>query len=175
QLLEITQGLAYLHANDVVHGDIRGNNILIDDSWHARLADFGLANFANETLRTVSSVMHAGSTRWMAPELLSPEREGLERFARTKASDIYALGCTTLEIYTGNVPFSDVLDEGAVMLQVLHDLRPERPPEVSPDRWSLIKDCWGKNRAERKTAEQVLERMEDMDFGESMEANSDAG
>ncbi|TDL19868.1 kinase-like protein [Rickenella mellea] len=174
-LLEITQGLAYLHDKEVVHGDIRGNNILIDECWHVRLADFGLTGFTNETLRTVSSINHAGSARWMAPELHNPERAGLDRFVRTKASDIYALGCTILEIYTGNVPFSDVPEEGAVAMHVTyHSLRPERPPEISIDRWSLMEDCWRQDHLKRSTVALVLKHMEDMNFGVSVEENGDS-
>lgn len=71
------------------------NNILIDDNWHPRLADFGLAGFMDETQSTQSD--SKGSVRWMAPELLDPGHFGL-RFRKTKASDMYALGCTFLEV-----------------------------------------------------------------------------
>ncbi|TDL15973.1 kinase-like protein [Rickenella mellea] len=172
-LLEITRGLAYLHSKDVVHGDIRGNNILIDDSWRACLADFGLAGFTDETVQSGSSINHAGSLKWMAPELHNPEAGGLDRFSRTKASDIYALGCTILEVYTGRAPFSDVSGAAVPNLVAHQSLRPERPCEISPDRWSLIEDCWRQNHADRKTVEQVLELMEDMNFGASEDSKAD--
>jgi serine/threonine protein kinase len=80
----------------IVHGDLRGANILVTNDSSACLADFGLAQFS-EAANTVSSLNRAGSTRWMAPELLNPGDFGL-RFDRTTATDIYAFGCICLEV-----------------------------------------------------------------------------
>jgi serine/threonine protein kinase len=69
------------------------SNILIDDTQHPCIADFGLANFTDLT----QSSSRNGSTYWMAPELISPEEFNL-KFKRTTASDVYALGCTYFEV-----------------------------------------------------------------------------
>lgn len=68
------------------------NNVLIDQDRHARLADFGLAGWADATQAT-STTNHAGSVRWMAPEL-----HVLERFRRTEVSDVYAFACVSVEV-----------------------------------------------------------------------------
>ncbi|KAJ7730854.1 kinase-like domain-containing protein [Mycena maculata] len=94
-LFQIAQGLQYLHSHNIVHGDLRGANILIDEHWSARLADFGLSVFENATTAMQTS-NRAGSIYWMAPELIDPERFGC-RYMRTKASDVYAFGCVCLE------------------------------------------------------------------------------
>ncbi|KAJ7231356.1 kinase-like domain-containing protein, partial [Mycena rebaudengoi] len=86
-LWEVAQDLEYLHSRNVVHGDLRGANILITQDWSARLADFGLTSFTEATLTTTR---RAGTLRWMAPELNDPDRFGIQ-FRRTKASDVYAL------------------------------------------------------------------------------------
>ncbi|KAJ7231357.1 kinase-like domain-containing protein [Mycena rebaudengoi] len=93
-LWEVAQGLEYLHSRNVVHGDLRGANILITQEWSACLADFGLTSFTEATLTTTR---RAGTTRWMAPELIDPERFGIQ-FRRTKASDVYAFACVCLEV-----------------------------------------------------------------------------
>ncbi|KAJ6449846.1 kinase-like domain-containing protein, partial [Mycena sanguinolenta] len=96
----IASGLEYLHDLDppVVHGDIKGVNILIDDSGQACLADFGLALAVESHAFSTSS---AGSTRgtlpWLAPEILDSSRKA-ERLASPTKRDIYALGCTILEV-----------------------------------------------------------------------------
>ncbi|KAJ6554035.1 kinase-like domain-containing protein, partial [Mycena vulgaris] len=94
-LFEIAQGLQYLHSRDIVHGDLRGANILINQDWSACLADFGLSDFSNTTTSGTSN--RAGSLYWMAPELIDPNRFRL-KFARTPASDVYAFGCVCLEV-----------------------------------------------------------------------------
>jgi serine/threonine protein kinase len=102
QLHEIAQGLDYLHAMNIVHGDLRGTNILISDDGNACLADFGLTTTIFEADSTVggltSSSNHGGSVRWFAPELIQPKSFGCERFSRTTASDVYAYACVCLEV-----------------------------------------------------------------------------
>ncbi|KAJ7263107.1 kinase-like domain-containing protein, partial [Mycena rebaudengoi] len=93
-MYEIAMGLQYLHSQEVVHGDLKAANILIDDENHVRLADFGLARFAHSPLGPTN---RGGSTRWMAPELLHPESCGIEDFQRTFCSDIYSFACVCLE------------------------------------------------------------------------------
>ncbi|KAJ7717076.1 kinase-like domain-containing protein [Mycena maculata] len=95
-LFEIAQGLQYLHSRNIVHGDLRGANILINQDWSACLADFGLSVFSNATTSMHTS-NRSGSIYWMAPELIAPERFGLA-FARTPASDVYAFGCVCVEV-----------------------------------------------------------------------------
>ncbi|KAJ7620585.1 kinase-like domain-containing protein [Mycena polygramma] len=94
-LFEIAQGLQYLHSQNIVHGDLRGGNILITQQWSACLGDFGLTTLTDATATHTSH--RAGSIRWMAPELLYPERFG-QKFVRTPASDVYAFGCVCLEV-----------------------------------------------------------------------------
>jgi serine/threonine protein kinase len=96
-LFEIAQGLAYLHSQNVIHGDLRGSNVLVDDDWHAVLADFGLAVFSDATAATHTS-HHGGSVRWMGPELHYPQSCGLENFTRTFASDCYSFAFVCIEV-----------------------------------------------------------------------------
>ncbi|KAJ7353516.1 kinase-like domain-containing protein [Mycena albidolilacea] len=95
-LYEVAQGLEYLHLRGIVHGDLRGTNILIAEDWSACLADFGLSIFSDATASMTTN--RAGSLYWMAPELLDPDR--LENKFRTLASDVYAFGCVCLEVLT---------------------------------------------------------------------------
>ncbi|KAF7326388.1 Kinase-like protein [Mycena venus] len=123
QLHEITQGLQYLHSRNIVHGDLRGANILINEDWSACLADFGLSRFSDAT--SSMSTNRGGSLYWMAPELIDPGRFG-HQFARTPATDVYAFGCVCVELYTGRPPFYD-LNEPAALIRILNGERPERP------------------------------------------------
>ncbi|KAJ7023177.1 kinase-like domain-containing protein [Mycena alexandri] len=149
---EIAQGLAFLHDQHVVHGDLRGSNILVDDDGHACLTDFGLTSVTDVTATQTNN--GAGSVRWMAPETLNPTACGLEDFVRMPASDIYALACVYLELYTGFPPFHDaILHDAPVMLQVMDGVRPTRPSGgVIPDHiWGLMQQCWSHDFVERPT------------------------
>ncbi|KAJ8521240.1 hypothetical protein ONZ45_g2042 [Pleurotus djamor] len=86
-LYGISQGLAYLHSLDVIHGDLRGVNILVDERGKPRIADFGLAVLAD---MSTSSSSYPGSARWTAPELLYPASQGLTKFRRSWASDVFS-------------------------------------------------------------------------------------
>ncbi|KAJ7149671.1 kinase-like domain-containing protein [Mycena filopes] len=93
---EIAQGLAFLHDERVVHGDLRGANILVDDGGHACLTDFGLTIVSDAS--TAQTKTSGGCVRWMAPEALVPEAFGLQNRPRTPASDIYSFGAVCLEV-----------------------------------------------------------------------------
>ncbi|KAJ7353560.1 kinase-like domain-containing protein [Mycena albidolilacea] len=72
-LLQIAEGLAYLHSMKIVHGDLCGANILISDDWTACLADFGPTGVIEDPASATGSALtstanHAGSLRWFAPD-----------------------------------------------------------------------------------------------------------
>ncbi|TFK43199.1 hypothetical protein BDQ12DRAFT_168524 [Crucibulum laeve] len=94
RLFEVALGLEYLHSQNIVHGDLRGGNILINDEWQACLAGFGLTIVSEVTF---TSHTH-GSIRWMAPELHYPKLFNLFRSVRTSASDTYSFACVCLEV-----------------------------------------------------------------------------
>ncbi|KAJ7353293.1 kinase-like domain-containing protein [Mycena albidolilacea] len=161
-LYEISKGLQYLHSRGIVHGDLRGANVLINKDWSACLADFGLSIFSDAT--STMSTNRAGSLHWMAPELLDPDGFGDGTFARTPASDVYAFGCLCLELYTGQPPFAH-LREPAAMMKILSGERPERPSgtpgahSISNLRWLHITACWAQKPAARPKTEVVAESM----------------
>ncbi|KAJ7779203.1 kinase-like domain-containing protein [Mycena metata] len=141
---EIAQGLAYLHDEHVVHGDLRGANILVDDAGRARLKDFGFGG---------------GCVRWMAPETLDPDAFGVQNHPRQPASDIYAFGCVCLELYTGYPPFHDAhVREPVVIYQVVKGVRPNRPAgNIIPDYiWNIMQKCWAQNFADRPSILGIL-------------------
>ena len=119
--MDATRGLEYLHSQNIVHGDLKGvsscvqlkvgsdprgtkANVLIDSTYSARLADFGLTTIIDES--TVGSATGGrgfkGTTRWMAPEILHPDNfefsGEMQKQLPSKSTDIYALGMTILEV-----------------------------------------------------------------------------
>ncbi|KAF7374422.1 hypothetical protein MSAN_00326300 [Mycena sanguinolenta] len=157
KLYEIAQGLQYLHSRAIVHGDLRGANILINDDWSACLADFGLSIFSDATSLLTTS--RGGSHYWMAPELLAPEQFGM-RFARTPASDVYSFGCVCFELYTGKPPFSRLL--AGAMMEVMKGERPPRPsssPAMSDSLWAYVSTYWAQDPKTRPVMQIVAQNM----------------
>ncbi|KIK67862.1 hypothetical protein GYMLUDRAFT_1014143 [Collybiopsis luxurians FD-317 M1] len=153
------RSIDHLHSQNIVHGDIKGGNILIDENGQPRLADFGLTTFADATRHYTTD--HGGTLRWMAPELLYPLL-GIESYKRTTASDMYAYGCLCIELYTGRVPFADVRNEYLVLEKVCNGERPGRPsgPNTMTDElWNLVKCCWNQDRAARPKSGLVVDNL----------------
>jgi len=102
-------------------------NILIDQIGNVRLADFGLLTVLSDPSYQLSSTSHTqgGTVRWMSPELIVPQRFGLENCRRTKSSDCYALGMVIYETISGHLPFHKHTDL-IVLMKVLEGERPVR-------------------------------------------------
>ncbi|KAK7027403.1 hypothetical protein VNI00_015239 [Paramarasmius palmivorus] len=153
---DITSGLSHLHALKVVHGDLKGFNVLITRSHRACLADFGLSHVADsQVFKVTSTVTHsAGTARWSAPEI----HDGA---SSTTQSDIYSIGCLYYEIITGLLPFHNLRNELAVLSAIFRGLRPEKPQniDIQDEVWLLMNECWESEPALRPTAENLLQRL----------------
>lgn len=164
-LIDIAHGLGYLHRMGMVHGDLKGANILIDSDGHARLSDFGLTSviYDGDTVNTVTttSIAH-GSTRWMAPELLNPESIGESRSRPSRRSDIYSFAMVMYEVLAGRLPFEECRRDPAVIYQVVVlQNRPKRPPvnDLSDDIWALMEACWNMDPGQRPNMLTTLTRL----------------
>ncbi|QRV98207.1 Tyrosine kinase specific for activated [Ceratobasidium sp. AG-Ba] len=156
--LQITDGLTYLHdSRRMVHGDLKGANILVDSAGILKLADFGNTKLKEQTLQFTTRTSPVYSLRWAAPEILNGLR-------CTPPGDVYALGMTIYETVTGNVPYKDK-QEMAVIVEVLNHRRfPVRndfsmQAHVDKDQlWDLLGRCWNYDGQLRPAAASV--RME---------------
>ncbi|KAH7923893.1 kinase-like protein [Leucogyrophana mollusca] len=157
---DIALGLEYLHSFSlpVIHGDLKGLNVLITSSPRACIADFGLSIIAEDSNIhfTVTATSNAqGSTPWMAPELfdhINPERR-----RKSRASDVYAFGCVGYEIYAGRPPFS----EFPPMMAFMRNLQLLRPASTELDDaiWEIIEKCRDTNPASRPNMSDVVQQL----------------
>ncbi|PBL04500.1 kinase-like protein [Armillaria gallica] len=160
---EVASGMAYLHSLDppIVHADIRGVNIMVTDDYRCCLADFGLA-LTVETLAPGSSALMNGSLRWLAPEALDIQLFDHKYIA---ARDVYAFGCTVIEIYSGKPPFSHI-SEAAIIHEVLMNVCTGRtkPRTGNLGRIGEVVDrCLVTRAADRLGAKEVVRMLEDLD------------
>ncbi|KAJ8079791.1 hypothetical protein PM082_016613 [Marasmius tenuissimus] len=149
-LYEVSQGIEYLHSEGVIHGDIKGVNILIDDEGHPVLTDFGLTFLRNAQYDPDGP---KGTLRWIAPELLGGNSDP------TFASDIYSFGHVCIEVYTGKQPFDELRQDIAVMFHVVKGERPPRPPRMPKDVWALVNRCWDQQSDLRPSAQEVYREL----------------
>jgi len=168
-ILQIAEGLRYLHTNDpvVVHGDLKCANIFISESGEARLADFGLSHLAIQGASSEknSDAWHnGGNPRWQAPELV--KAKNYKEAERTAASDMFAFGRVIVEAFTGEVPFAAIRFPPAVVELVRKGTLPDRPTDPRiislglDDRiWEIMKDCSQYYPSRRLTAQGVIFRL----------------
>jgi eukaryotic-like serine/threonine-protein kinase len=121
---EVAAALDYAHRHGVIHRDIKPENILLHDG-SALVADFGiaLAVASAGSVRMTETGMSLGTPRYMSPEQAMGERE------ITARSDIYALGCVTYEMLSGDPPFT-----GSTAQAIIAKVMTEKPASLQKQR-----------------------------------------
>ncbi|KZW01388.1 kinase-like protein, partial [Exidia glandulosa HHB12029] len=122
---EVIEAVVYLHDKNIIHGDIKGANVLVSAQRTALLSDFGFSTILNEHSRSFSAATAPkGTFRWMAPELFD-EQESLATL--TKASDIWAIGCLLIEVQSGQFPYHTKRNDQQVIIGLSKHELPPRP------------------------------------------------
>lgn len=121
---EIAAGLGHAHARNVVHGDLKPQNVMVLDGGEVRILDFGAASDAVRPLPNFTALTPA----YASCELLAGEPPDAR-------DDIYALACLTYEMLTGHHPFEQ---RRATEARDLH-LEPQRPAGLSASQWLALK------------------------------------
>ncbi|KAG8755391.1 hypothetical protein FRC12_010895 [Ceratobasidium sp. 428] len=152
----VSSALVYMHKEGIVHGDLKGANVMISEEGIVKVIDFGSTSLKAYTLRFTSSMNSPGySLRWASPEVL-------ESGTSTPESDVFALGMTILEIITGDKPFSEMANDVVVMRAITNQKLPIRPKDLIPlesrdgDKlWHLLNACWAFNPDKRPQAAEL--------------------
>ncbi|KZT54454.1 kinase-like protein, partial [Calocera cornea HHB12733] len=173
-LLDVAVGLNYLHSllpSPIIHGDLRGQNILVRSSGQACLADFGLSRSLAEIQTDDSSESSGfwatcGNPRYMSPERLLPDDHGLTALTSfTPAADVWSFGMVLLALFSGRRPFHLLPDDCSLLRAIIQRERPQHPGSLANQRglcdalWQLAQDCWKEERTERPTASDIVTRI----------------
>ncbi|KIM26976.1 hypothetical protein M408DRAFT_330336 [Serendipita vermifera MAFF 305830] len=173
--IDIANGLQYLHALSIVHGDLKPANVLIDDNENARLCDFGLASLLGEEAGTgfTTTTEYVGTARYAAPEIFNSPVEAVS-YSPTPASDIFSFACLLYEITSRNPPYpmlkSSISLQAQILVRMITKLPPAAPSEDldqllshhAPRIWGLLNRCWDFNPASRPLASDVVINLTDV-------------
>lgn len=157
----IADGLTYLHSKNVIHGDMKGQNVLFDGAGVPRISDFGATSITIRPSANASTPSSSLSIRWAAPELLEPSHANYGR--PTFASDVYSFAVVVTEVFTGQLPFLDLGDYQilALVSKGKHQPKPSNASKLglSSSIWKILEGCWDKKPNKRPGMPQVADRL----------------
>ncbi|KAG8760360.1 hypothetical protein FRC11_000530 [Ceratobasidium sp. 423] len=145
-------------SRQMIHGDLKGANVLISDDGTPVLTDFGNSFHPEQTMKFTETTSSSSLTvRWSAAELIN------ETGVRSRASDVYALAMTIYEVLAGILPYHGKNEIAIMHLVLLKHEPPERPKGIPTGQeggdkiWNLLLRCWSFKPEARPSASQVAD------------------
>ncbi|ELP87985.1 protein serine/threonine kinase, putative [Entamoeba invadens IP1] len=158
--LDTAKGIKYLHSNDILHRDIKPDNILIFSlelsvSVNAKLTDFGSSRNVNMLMTNMTFTKGIGTPVYMAPEILNQEKY-------KKPADMYSLAITMYEIFTWNeaYPKDHFKFPWKIAEFVSNGYRPKVNLVIPLAIFNVIDGCWAQNPAERTSIDDVIIKLQ---------------
>ncbi|KAF9970646.1 hypothetical protein BGZ73_006627 [Actinomortierella ambigua] len=146
---EIASGLAFIHHKNIIHRDLKSDNVLLTRYKEVRLCDFGLAVVKKSSEAHLTNTLR-GTLLWQAPELLTAQP------AYSPMSDMYALGMVMWEMAAMCThPFKDKPNPHAAAIAVRDGEREHLPDDTPADYTALVELCWKHDPSERLQAKDV--------------------
>ncbi|PKI82734.1 mitogen-activated protein kinase kinase kinase [Malassezia vespertilionis] len=147
---QILQGLSFLHAREIVHRDIKGANILVDNKGGVKISDFGISKKVESGLLNATGNRDAlqGSVYWMAPEVV-------KQTMYTPKADIWSVGCLVVEMLTAEHPWAN-LDQMQALFKIGMGKPPEIPEDVSVSAIAFLRAIFEIDFQQRPTADALL-------------------
>ncbi|GBC05287.1 hypothetical protein RclHR1_06150013 [Rhizophagus clarus] len=148
---QITEGIKYLHGENILHRDLHSKNIVIHEG-EAKIIDLGIAKSTETETHLHSGVF--GVIPYVDPKLLESDS-----YKYDKKSDIYSLGVLMWELSSGHPPFYDVNDLKMLTYNLLKGNREKTVPNTPYEYMKLYQSCWDGEPDERPSVEQVFYKL----------------
>lgn len=148
----IAKGMEYCHAHNILHRDLKPDNILLDSRYEPHIADFGLSKITDPSAQLLQS-MNLGTPTYSAPEFL----DGLEC---DEKMDVYSYAIIVFFIFTKTTPYSKV-KQAEFINYITHGLRDDIPEYVPELYQSLITSCWSQSVNERPSFSEIVAALSD--------------
>lgn len=163
---QIAQALSVAHNHDIIHRDIKPQNIMVQPDGNIKVMDFGIARAKNSHLTTDNSVL--GTAHYVSPEQTQGKPLG-------PTTDLYSLGIVMYEAATGRVPFDGDNAVTVAMKQVTEQPVPPSQinPNVDPQLEAIILKCMQKDPKDRfQTADELYHTLHDYLAGRMQAVNN---
>jgi tRNA A-37 threonylcarbamoyl transferase component Bud32 len=167
-MLQIAEGMHYLHQKKIVHRDLKAANILYKyehstvpgaSEIRVKVADFGLSKIIEMSCTPEQQTLNTGTTLWMAPELFGPS--STPPLHHPLKVDVYSFAGVCIEILTGKPPEYGIevseLRKRMTSNPADHNLRPHIPSHCPAHLARLIADCWHPTPSERPTFAEICD------------------
>lgn len=156
---QISQGMDYLHAKNIIHRDMKSNNIFLHDGT-IKIGDFGLATVKTKWSGGQQYHQPSGSILWMAPEVIRMQEPCPYSFQ----SDVYAFGVVLYELLAGMLPYPQINNKDQILFMVGRGyLRPDMSKiaaDVPKVLRRLTADCLKFVKEERPLFRSILTTLE---------------
>ncbi|TKY89475.1 hypothetical protein EX895_002006 [Sporisorium graminicola] len=160
---QILKGLSFLHNRGIMHRDIKGANILVDNKGGIKISDFGISKKVESDLVLATNKGGAaavvaggaahrpslqGSVFWMAPEVV-------KQTSYTIKADIWSLGCLVVEMISGTHPWAE-LNQMQALFQIGMGRKPSLPDEISNECRDFLERTFELDYNDRPSADELL-------------------
>ncbi|KAK7391069.1 hypothetical protein VNO78_19404 [Psophocarpus tetragonolobus] len=152
--LDVSRGLSYLHSKNIVHRDVKTDNMLLDANQKLKIADFGISRVESINLSEMTS--ETGTYGYMAPEVLNGK-------PYNRKCDVYSFGICLWEIYCCNMHYSKLSLATVSCMVINQHLQPEIPRSCPSALANIMRKCWDAKPERRPEMHEVVEMLEAID------------
>ncbi|XP_071815988.1 serine/threonine-protein kinase A-Raf-like isoform X2 [Apostichopus japonicus] len=157
---QTAQGMDYLHAKNIIHRDLKSNNIFLHEDFTVKIGDFGLATVKSRWSGSQQFEQPSGSILWMAPEVIRMRDPNPYSFQ----SDVFAFGIVLYELMTGSLPYSNISNKDQIIWMVGRGILSPDATRIRNDVPKALRrlflDCCKTQRDERPLFPQILAALE---------------